>query len=82
MVTERDKAMAAGAKGIKIWISGDFGVPKRGRTMKLEEGAVPLQTIRADIDFASDVAQVRNAGLHGVKVWVYHEKKDEDEKKK
>ncbi|MDD3661920.1 MAG: 30S ribosomal protein S3 [Candidatus Dojkabacteria bacterium] len=71
MAAERDKAMAAGARGIKIWISGTFGVPKQGRTVKLEEGVIPLQTIRADIDYASDAAQVRNAGLHGVKVWVY-----------
>lgn len=82
MVTERDKAMTAGAKGIKIWISGDFGVPKQSRTIKLEEGVVPLQTIRANVDFASEAARVRNAGLHGIKVWVYRGEEDEDESKK
>jgi small subunit ribosomal protein S3 len=74
MLTEKDKAMAAGAKGVKIWISGTFGVPKQSRIIKLEEGIVPLQTIRADIDFAMDTAAVRSAGNHGIKVWVYREK--------
>ena len=77
MMTERDKALAAGAKGVKIWISGTFGVPKQSRVIKLEQGVVPLQTIRADIDYASDTAAVRNAGKHGVKVWVYREKETE-----
>ncbi len=81
MVTERDKAMTAGAKGIKIWISGDFGVPKQSRTIKIDEGMVPLQTLRADVDYASEFAQVRNAGLHGIKVWVYREPEEETKKK-
>lgn len=80
MLTEKDKAMAAGAKGVKIWISGTFGVPKQSRVIKLEEGVVPLQTIRADIDYASDTAQVRSAGKHGVKVWVYREVEDDGQK--
>lgn len=79
MVTEKEKAMNAGAKGIKIWISGDFGVPKQSRTLKVEEGEVPLQTLRAGIDYASEAAQVRNAGLHGVKVWVFCGEDDEDD---
>jgi small subunit ribosomal protein S3 len=82
MVTEKEKAMSAGAKGIKIWISGDFGVPKQSRTIKIEEGEVPLQTIRAGVDFASEAAQVRNAGLHGVKVWVYCAEEEDDSDKK
>lgn len=79
MVMERDKAMTSGAKGIKIWISGDFGVPKQSRTIKVEEGVVPLQTLRAEVDYASEVARVRNAGLHGVKVWVYRGPKEDDQ---
>ncbi|MBN1619043.1 30S ribosomal protein S3 [Candidatus Dojkabacteria bacterium] len=71
MITEREKAMQAGALGIKIWISGDFGVPKQSRTIKMEFGTTPLQRLRADIDFAEEAAAVRNAGKHGVKVWVY-----------
>lgn len=70
MLAEKDRVMGAGAKGVKIWISGTFGVPKQGRTIKIEEGIVPLQTIRANIDFARDTARVRNAGQHGVKVWI------------
>lgn len=85
MLTERDKAIAAGALGVKIWISGTFGVPKQSRVIKLEEGIVPLQTIRANIDYASDTAAVRNAGKHGVKVWVYRgqsERNGQEEQKK
>jgi len=77
MITERDKALNAGAQGVKIWISGTFGVPKQSRTIKMEQGVVPMQTIRANIDYASDTAAVRNAGQHGIKVWVYHIPEDE-----
>jgi len=77
MVTEKEKAITAGAHGIKIWISGTFGVPKQSRTIKLEEGVVPLQTLRANVEFASEMAPVRNAGIHGIKVWVYRKSEDE-----
>lgn len=79
MTTERDKVMQAGAKGVKIWISGDFGVPKQSRTIKISEGEVPLQKLRADVDFARDTAMIRSAGLHGVKVWI-HRPSEEDAK--
>jgi ribosomal protein S3 len=35
------------------------------------EGAIPAQTLKADIDYAEEVAQTNDAGLMGVKVWVY-----------
>jgi small subunit ribosomal protein S3 len=71
MLAVRDKAMQAGAKGVTIWVSGDFGVPKQSRTIKIDEGHVPLQTIRADVDFAREAVTIRNEGLRGVKVWVF-----------
>jgi small subunit ribosomal protein S3 len=71
MYSEKEKALQAGAKGIRIWIAGDFGVPKQSRTIKLSEGHIPLQTIRADIEFAREDVMIRNEGLRGVKVWVY-----------
>jgi small subunit ribosomal protein S3 len=71
MLSEQEKAMKSGAKGIKIWVSGDFGIPKQSRTIKTEDGHVPLQTIRADVDFAREHVTIRNEGLRGVKVWVY-----------
>lgn len=76
MIGERDRVMQAGAVGVKIWISGDFGIPKQSRTLKIEEGSIPLQKLRADIDFANEEALIRNAGKHGVKVWIYRETKE------
>lgn len=81
MSVETEKALQAGAKGVRIWISGDFGVPKQSRTIKISEGHIPLQTLRAEIDFAKTDILIRNEGLRGVKVWVYHgDKMGEDEK--
>ncbi len=80
MIAEKEKAIQAGAKGVRIWISGDFGVPKQSRVMKVSEGSIPLQTLRAAIDYADMPALIRNAGLHGVKVWVYKGETEEEEK--
>jgi small subunit ribosomal protein S3 len=71
MLSEMEKAVQAGAKGVKIWVSGDFGVPKQSRTIKVEDGHVPLQMIRADVEFAREDVTIRNEGLRGVKVWIY-----------
>lgn len=81
MNTEKDKAMQAGAKGVRIWISGDFGVPKQSRTMKVSEGVIPLQTLRADIDFVTVGTVIRNEGLRGVRVWVNRGYFEEEDKK-
>ncbi|MBN2100884.1 30S ribosomal protein S3 [Candidatus Dojkabacteria bacterium] len=80
MSIEKDKAIQAGAKGVRIWVSGDFGVPKQSRTMKLTEGNIPLQTLRSNIDFATVAVPIRNEGLRGVRVWVYREDQEEDNK--
>lgn len=82
MNMEKDKALQAGAKGVRIWISGDFGVPKQSRTMKISEGVIPLQTLRADIDFAIEDTVIRNEGLRGVRVWINRGYFEEDDKKK
>lgn len=62
--------MNAGAKGVRIEVSGRLNGAEMSRREKLIEGSVPLHTIRADIDF--HVARSKTpAGIIGVKVWVY-----------
>ncbi|HOU76174.1 MAG TPA: 30S ribosomal protein S3 [Candidatus Dojkabacteria bacterium] len=68
---EINKAMQAGAKGVMIWVSGRIRGQKDARRLKFIDGSVPLQTIRADIDYACEVAQYPNAGKTSVKVWVH-----------
>jgi small subunit ribosomal protein S3 len=59
-----------GAKGIKIRAAGRLGGAEMARTEKYYEGKVPLQTLRADIDYG--FAEARTAyGLIGIKVWIY-----------
>jgi len=58
-------------KGIRIWVSGRIKGAEIARTEKAQWGSVPLQTLRADIDYAFVEASVPNAGKHGIKVWVY-----------
>lgn len=62
--------MKAGAKGIKTKISGRLGGVEMARSEGYTEGNVPLQTIRADIDYALGEA-LTTYGLLGVKVWIY-----------
>ena len=76
MIAEKERAMQGGAKGVKIVVSGRVGGNDIARTITEKEGPVPLQTLRADIDFATEVAATVNAGLIGVKVWVYREAKE------
>lgn len=65
-----DKAMSAGAQGVKIVLSGRIGGAEIGRTEKYTKGSVPTQTLRADIDYAQSPAHTKS-GYVGVKVWVY-----------
>jgi len=58
-------------KGVRIWVSGRIKGAEIARREKFQWGTVPLQTLRADIDYAYLTADVPNAGKHGVKVWVY-----------
>ncbi len=65
------KAMRQGAKGIKVIVGGRLGGAEIARTEKEVEGSVPLQTLRANIDYG--FAEARTTyGVIGIKVWVYH----------
>ncbi|NCB20730.1 MAG: 30S ribosomal protein S3 [Clostridia bacterium] len=59
-----------GALGVKISISGRLNGSEIARTEKLVSGKVPLQTLRADIDYARGVAHT-TYGAIGIKVWIY-----------
>jgi small subunit ribosomal protein S3 len=71
MMSAKEKAMMAGAKGLRIWISGRINNASQARTIKVTAGTVPAQTLKADIDFAMDTAKTSDAGLMGIKVWIY-----------
>ena len=62
--------MRAGAKGIRIEVSGRLNGAEMSRREKEVAGSVPLHTIRADIDYAFVPARTA-AGIIGVKVWIY-----------
>lgn len=64
------KAMKAGAKGIKTTVSGRLGGAEIARSESYSEGTIPLQTIRADIDYGFAEADT-TFGKLGVKVWIY-----------
>lgn len=64
-----DKAMAAGAKGIKIVLAGRINGAEISRTEKYSKGSIPTQTLRADIDYAEEPALTRS-GYVGIKVYV------------
>ncbi len=64
------RAMKAGAKGAKTLISGRLGGAEMARSEGYNEGQVPLQTLRADVDYA--VAEAHTTyGKLGIKVWIY-----------
>lgn len=62
--------MRAGAKGVRIQVSGRLNGVEMSRREKEVAGSVPLQTIRANIDYAQVNAHTV-AGIIGVKVWIY-----------
>ncbi|MGH7192117.1 MAG: 30S ribosomal protein S3 [Candidatus Saccharimonadales bacterium] len=62
--------MRAGAKGVRIEVSGRLNGAEMSRREKEVQGSVPLHTIRADIDYAQVNARTV-AGIIGVKVWIY-----------
>ncbi len=63
-------AMKAGAKGIKTLVSGRLGGVEMARREGYTEGTIPLHTIRADVDYATSVANT-TFGKIGVKIWIY-----------
>ena len=64
------RAMKLGAKGIKCQVSGRLGGAEIARSETYKEGTIPLQTIRADIDYGFAEAKT-TYGRIGVKVWIY-----------
>lgn len=64
------RAMKLNAKGIKVCVSGRLGGAEIARTEHYHEGTIPLQTLRADIDYGFSEAKT-TYGRIGVKVWVY-----------
>ena len=64
------RAMKLGAKGIKTQVSGRVGGAEIARSETYKEGTIPLQTIRADIDYGFAEAKT-TYGRIGVKVWLY-----------
>ena len=70
MKSTMQRTMKAGAKGIKTSVSGRLGGADMARTEFYSEGTIPLQTLRADIDYGFAEANT-TYGKTGVKVWIY-----------
>ena len=64
------KAMHAGAKGVKVMVSGRLDGAEIARSEHYQEGSIPLQTLRADIDYGYCIART-TFGVLGVKVCIY-----------
>jgi len=64
------QVMRAGAEGVRIMCKGRLSGAEMGRTDWMREGRVPLHTLRADIDYATEEA-LTTFGRIGVKVWIY-----------
>ncbi len=62
--------MRSGAKGVKIMVSGRLDGAEIARSEQYHEGSIPLQTLRADIDYGFAEAHT-TFGVIGVKVWIY-----------
>lgn len=71
------KAMEAGAKGIKIVISGRLGGAEISRTENFNQGTIPTSTFKKDIDYAFYPAQT-TYGVIGIKVWIFVGRKTEE----
>lgn len=70
MKSTMSRAMKAGAKGIKTAVAGRLGGADMARTEFYSQGTIPLQTLRADIDYGFAEADTTYGKL-GVKVWIY-----------
>ncbi|MGI5898490.1 MAG: 30S ribosomal protein S3 [Christensenellales bacterium] len=64
------RTMRAGAKGIKMQVAGRLGGAEIARSETYHEGSIPLQTLRADIDYGTAEAHTTYGNI-GVKVWIY-----------
>lgn len=70
MKSSMQRTMKAGAKGIKTMVSGRLDGAEIARSEHYNEGSIPLQTLRADIDYGFAEA-LTTFGIIGVKVWIY-----------
>ena len=64
------RAMRMGVKGIKVMVSGRLDGAEIARSEQYHEGSIPLQTLRADIDYGLAEAHT-TFGIIGIKVWIY-----------
>ncbi len=64
------RVMGAGAQGVKVRVSGRIGGAEIARSITMMEGRVPLQTIRANIDYGFTEARTKYGNI-GVKAWVF-----------
>lgn len=76
-----ERVTRAGAQGVKVMVSGRLDGAEIARVEKLTSGKLPLQNLRANIDYASGIAQM-NYGVIGVKIWIYKGDVFEKEKEK
>jgi small subunit ribosomal protein S3 len=65
------KAMRSGVKGVKVMVAGRLDGAEIARSENYHEGSIPLQTLRADIDFGLAEAHT-TYGVVGVKCWIYN----------
>ncbi len=66
-----EKVMAVrGVHGVKFYLGGRLGGAEISRSEVLKRGSIPLQTFRADIDYARETARLAYGGI-GIKVWIY-----------
>lgn len=71
MKSTMSRTMKSGAKGVKTAVSGRLGGADMARTEFYSDGTIPLQTLRADIDYGFAEADTTYGKL-GVKAWIYH----------
>ncbi|MCL2061695.1 MAG: 30S ribosomal protein S3 [Firmicutes bacterium] len=64
------RVMRSGAKGVKVMVSGRLDGAEIARSEHYHDGSIPLQTLRADIDYGTATART-TFGAIGVKVWIY-----------
>lgn len=74
------RVRGAGAEGVKIKVSGRLGGADIARSITMKDGRIPLQTLRADIDYGLIEARTKYGNI-GVKVWVFRGEKSPRERK-
>jgi small subunit ribosomal protein S3 len=70
MKMKADAAMTAGAKGVKVQLSGRLGGHEMSRSEDIRLGSIPLQTLQANVDYGFSESRT-TYGIIGVKVWIY-----------